>query len=93
MARELVVKVYGASECFPSEEVYGMRRQLRNAAASIAANIAEGFGRYHHKDNLKFLYNARGSLAETESSYENESTGCRNFMPQCFSLGWNHTPG
>lgn len=67
LARELVLKVYRASDSFPAEEAYGMRRQLRNAAASIAANIAEGFGRYHYKENLKFLYNSRGSLAETES--------------------------
>lgn len=67
MARELALAVYKASESFPPHETYGMRRQLRSAVTSIAANIAEGFGRYHYKDNLKFLYNARGSLAETES--------------------------
>ena len=67
VARRLVLEVYRASNSFPPEEVYGMRRQVRNAATSIAANIAEGFGRYHYKDNLKFLDNARGSLAETEN--------------------------
>lgn len=63
----MALKVYSFSESFPPEEVYGLRRQLRSAATSVAANIAEGFGRYHYKDNLKFLYNARGSLAEAES--------------------------
>lgn len=39
--------------------------QLVRAIDSIAANIAEGFGRYHKKDKIKFYYNARGSLFES----------------------------
>lgn len=39
--------------------------QLVRAVDSIAANIAEGFGRYHKKDKIKFYYNARGSLIES----------------------------
>ena len=67
MARDLALNVYRASKSFPPEEVCGMRKQLRDAVISITANIAEGFGRYHYKENLNFLYDARGSLAETES--------------------------
>lgn len=40
-------------------------KQLIRAADSIAANIAEGFGRYHYKENLNFCYYSRGSLKET----------------------------
>lgn len=40
-------------------------KQLIRAADSIAANIAEGFGRYHYKENLNFCYYSRGSLRET----------------------------
>lgn len=39
--------------------------QLTEATDSIAANIAEGFGRYHKKDKIKFYYNARASLFES----------------------------
>ena len=40
---------------------------LIECALSIGSNIAEGFGRFHYKENVKFLYYARGSLAETKS--------------------------
>lgn len=43
-----------------------MGNQLIRAADSVAANIAEGFGRYHKKDKIKFYYNARGSLFESQ---------------------------
>lgn len=39
--------------------------QIIRSADSVAANIAEGFGRYHKKDKIKFFYNARGSVLET----------------------------
>jgi len=41
-------------------------RQFVRAVDSIGANIAEGYGRYHYKENLVFLYYARGSLEETK---------------------------
>ena len=41
--------------------------QLRRAASSITANIAEGFGRYHFKDKVRFYYQARGSVVEVQN--------------------------
>lgn len=67
LAKELTVKIYKLTTRFPSEEKFGLSSQLRSAAVSVGANIAEGFGRYHSKDNIKFLYNARGSLLEIKS--------------------------
>lgn len=57
--------VYMITKSFPKDETYGMRDQIRRAVASVGANIAEGFGRFHFKDKLVFFYNARGSLYET----------------------------
>jgi len=50
----------------PAPLRYDMGSQLIRAVDSIGANIAEGFGRYHYKDKIKFYYNARGSLWESK---------------------------
>ena len=49
---------------FPKEERFDLSSQIRRAARSATANIAEGFGRYNYRDNYKFCSNARGSLFE-----------------------------
>ena len=50
---------------FPPEEKYELASQTRRSARSTTANIAEGYGRFHFRDNYKFCSNARGSLRET----------------------------
>lgn len=64
---EIVKKVYKISKDFPADEKYGLVIQIKRAAVSICANIAEGYGRYHYMDRTKFYLNARGSLFELES--------------------------
>lgn len=59
--------VYKLTKAFPGDEKFGLTTQLRRAASSVTANIAEGFGRYHYKDKIKFYYNARGSVYEVRS--------------------------
>lgn len=49
----------------PREFRFTIGQQFLDASDSIGANIAEGFGRFHYKDSLKFYYNSRGSLYET----------------------------
>ncbi len=66
-AHELALKVYLATKDFPAEEKFGITSQLRRAASSVAANIAEGFERYHFNDKIKFYYQARGSASEVQS--------------------------
>ena len=64
---DLAVAIYQATRTFPKEEIYGLVSQMRRAALSAGANIAEGSGRRTRKDYLHFLYQARGSLREVEN--------------------------
>ncbi|HLO26383.1 MAG TPA: four helix bundle protein [Geobacteraceae bacterium] len=64
-AHELVLDVYRLTRKFPKEEIYGITSQLRRAAVSVAANIAEGFKKRGRNDKGRFLNIAQGSLEET----------------------------
>lgn len=64
LADDLAVAIYERTRAFPKEELYGLTSQLRRAACSVPANIAEGASRESKKEYLHFLYIARGSLAE-----------------------------
>ncbi|WP_244491110.1 four helix bundle protein [Paramesorhizobium deserti] len=66
-AIELAVDCYSATKTFPTSETYGMTSQLRRSSPSIAANIAEGYGREHRGSYLQFLRIAQGSLKEVET--------------------------
>jgi four helix bundle protein len=63
----LVTEIYKITRCFPREELYGLTSQVRRAAVSIPANIAEGWGRNMTRDYVQFLRVARGSLLELET--------------------------
>ena len=69
-AVDLVVSVYRVSKAFPKEETYGLTSQLRRAAVSVPANIAEGQGRRSKAEFSHFLGNARGSLLELDTHLE-----------------------
>lgn len=64
-AHTLVLDVYRVTEQFPNRERFGVVSQVRRSAASIPANIAEGFGRRTTKELLQSLAVANGSLEET----------------------------
>ena len=63
-AHEFVLLVYRISKHFPEEERFGLTSQLRRAAVSIEANIAEGYRKISKPDKLRFLNIAQGSLEE-----------------------------
>lgn len=66
-SQELAVLIYSITKKFPKEELYSITSQLRRAASSVSANIAEGFGRDSNKDKAHFYHIARGSLLETKN--------------------------
>lgn len=66
-AIELVTDIYKSSEHFPKEERYGLTGQIRRAAISIPANIAEGSGRRSQKEFIHFLSYSQGSASELET--------------------------
>src|SRR5512134_773169 len=67
-AKDLAIRIYRqVLPLLPVEGKYGMNQQLRRSVQSISANIAEGYGRFYYQDNVRFCYNARGSLEETLS--------------------------
>ena len=64
LGRTIRNEVYEIINNLPESEKYNLANQMRRAAISITANIAEGYGRYHYQENIQFLRISRGSLNE-----------------------------
>jgi len=67
LAMDLAELCYQTTRRFPKDELYGMTSQIRRAAASVPANIAEGHGRNSRGEYIQFLRVAQGSLKELET--------------------------
>jgi len=67
---DLVVEVYKNSVCFPKEETYGLRLQMRKAAVSMPSNISEGAGRNSDAQFQHFLEIAMASSNELQTQLE-----------------------
>jgi four helix bundle protein len=79
-SHQFILSVYRLSSGFPKHELFGLTSQLRRAAVSIAANIAEGFKRRGRGDKARFLNIAHASLE-----------GCRYFLILAQDLGYTET--
>ena len=64
VAREFRKAVYRVAKRLPEEEKFGLASQIRRTAVSLTNNIAEGHGRFHFLEQIKFMLQARGSLEE-----------------------------
>jgi four helix bundle protein len=99
-SHKLVIQLYKTTGSFPKNEQFGLTSQLRRAAVSVPANIAEGCGRYTDKDTLHFFQIALGSLHESEyyillakeldyindAEYKKLTTTCNNAKAMLLSL-------
>ena len=79
-AHEFVLAIYPFTADFPRPEIYGLSQQLRRAAVSVPANIAEGFRRRGKPDKARFMNLAEGSLEE-----------CRYYLILAHDLGYGDT--
>ena len=66
LSLELSSMVWKIYVKLPNDLKYNIGNQIIRSIDSIGANIAEGYGRFHYKDSIKFYYNARGSLWESK---------------------------
>ncbi|HEX9829508.1 MAG TPA: four helix bundle protein [Bacteroidota bacterium] len=79
-AHQFVLSVYRLTEGFPKQEMYGLTSQLRRAAVSIAANIAEGFKKKGKSDKVRYMNISQGSIEE-----------CRYYLILASDLGYGNT--
>jgi four helix bundle protein len=62
----MTLQIYRATKSFPADELYGLRNQIRRAASSIGANLAEGCGRVSSSEFGRFVRIAMGSASEVD---------------------------
>jgi four helix bundle protein len=79
-AHQFVLAVYPFTAAFPKHETYGLSLQMRRAAVSIPANVAEGFRRRGRADKARFMNIAEGSIEE-----------CRYYLILAKDLGYGDT--
>ncbi len=70
LARQIMIGCHELANRLPAFERHDLVSQIRRSSKSVMANIAEGYGRYHYLDSLRFYYIARGSLTEVEAILE-----------------------
>lgn len=64
IARKLRSEIYGVCKTLPKDESYALGSQMKRAAISVTAKIAEGYGRYSFQENIQFCWQSRASAYE-----------------------------
>ena len=82
LALDVVVNAHELARNLQSEEKFDMAVQIRRSSKSVTANIAEGYGRYHYLDSLRYYAIARGELLETQAHFTNALV--LNYIPQAY---------
>jgi four helix bundle protein len=91
VAREFRKAMYGVARRLPDFEKFALADQIRRAGVSLTSNIAEGHGRYHFLEQIKFLLQARGSLEELLDDVnvcEDEKYLARTVVESIRTEGW-----
>jgi four helix bundle protein len=91
VAREFRKAMYRVAKRLPEYEKFALVSQVRRAAVSLTNNIAEGHGRYHYLEQIKFTLNARGSLEELMDDLnvcDDEGFLPRTEIPPLKQQGW-----
>ena len=91
-ARAFRVAMYAVSRKLPDFERFELASQIRRAAVSLTNNIAEGHGRWHFLDHIKFVLQARGSLEELLDDVnvcEDEKYLPSSIIPEFKQQGWH----
>lgn len=83
LAHRMVLEVYRLSENFPKHELFGLTSQLRRAAVSVPANIAEGFKKRSVADKVRFYNIAQGSLEESATTSFSYATSAMATRKHC----------
>jgi four helix bundle protein len=85
VAREFRKRVYRLLKQLPPEEKYALGNQMRRAALSVSNNIAEGHGRWHYLENIRYCRISRGSvdeLIDDLNTCEDEGYGDQALVPE-----------
>ena len=84
VCREVRLFAVNMARSLPKEETYVLSSQVRRSARSTTANIAEGYGRFHYRENVQYCRQARGSLYETLDHFiaaDDEGLICNDVLP------------